>query len=50
MAEDERVREKGGISSPLGDEKPEGGGREERRRRMIGRSRRYGETKKPTKA
>lgn len=29
MTEDERVKEKEGISSPAGDENPEGGGREE---------------------
>lgn len=28
MTEDDRVREKDGISSPLGDEKPGRGGRE----------------------
>lgn len=28
MTGDERVREKASISSPLGDEKPEGGGGE----------------------
>lgn len=48
MTEDDRVREKDGISFPLGDEKPGRGGRE--RRRMIGRSRRQRQTKTPTQA
>lgn len=39
VTEDERVREKEGISSQLGDEKPDGGGR--KREGMIERSRRW---------